>query len=113
MEEQTATVNEIGRNVAEAARGSNEIARNITSVAQAAQGTTDEATHTQKAGLGLARMAAELQQLVGRFRYETTNEDVLGKSQAVESVAHPVRSSGSEARGEAAGAVRQPVALRP
>jgi hypothetical protein len=36
VEEQTATTNEIGRNVAEAARGSAEIAENIVSVAQAA-----------------------------------------------------------------------------
>jgi methyl-accepting chemotaxis protein len=40
VEEQTATTNEIGRNVAEAARGSAEIAENIVSVAQAARETS-------------------------------------------------------------------------
>jgi methyl-accepting chemotaxis protein len=40
VEEQTATTNEITRNVAEAAKGSKEIAQNITGVAQAAKSTT-------------------------------------------------------------------------
>jgi methyl-accepting chemotaxis protein len=75
VEEQTATANEIGRNVAEAAQGSADIARNITAVAQAAQSTNDGAANTQKAGEALARMAAELQQLVGRFRYESEREE--------------------------------------
>jgi methyl-accepting chemotaxis protein len=69
VEEQTATTNEIGRNVAEAAKGSSEIAQNITGVAQAARSTTDGAADTQKASGELARMASELQSLVGRFKY--------------------------------------------
>ncbi len=69
VEEQTATTNEIGRNVAEAAKGSSEIAQNITGVAQAAQSTTAGATDTQKAAGELSRMAAELQRLVSQFRY--------------------------------------------
>jgi len=71
VEEQTATTNEMGRNVAEAAKGSAEIAQNITTVAQAAGSTTDGAGNAQKAASELARMAAELQQLVGQFRYES------------------------------------------
>lgn len=74
VEEQTATTNEIGRNVAEAANGSVEIAQNITTVAQAASSTTEGAGNTQKAAAELARMAAELQQLVGQFRYERHDE---------------------------------------
>jgi len=69
VEEQTATTNEIGRNVTEAAKGSGEIAQNITGVASAAESTSAGATDTQRAASELARMAAELQQLVGQFRY--------------------------------------------
>ena len=69
VEEQTATTNEIGRNVTEAARGSAEIAQNITGVAKAARDTSDGASDTQKASAELAKMAATLQGLVGRFKY--------------------------------------------
>jgi methyl-accepting chemotaxis protein len=68
VEEQTATTNEISRNVAEAAKGSGEIAQNITSVAKAAQSTTQGASNTQQAAGELSRMAAELQHLVNRFQ---------------------------------------------
>ena len=67
VEEQTATTNEISRNVADAARGSGEIAQNITGVARAAQGTSAGATDTERASAELARMAAELQRLVSQF----------------------------------------------
>ncbi|MBY0279012.1 PAS domain S-box protein [Candidatus Binatia bacterium] len=69
VEEQTATTAEITRNVAEAAKGSNEIAQNITGVAQAAQSTTAGANDSLGAAGELARMASELQGLVGRFTY--------------------------------------------
>jgi methyl-accepting chemotaxis protein len=64
VEEQTATTNEITRNVAEAAKGSTEIAQNITGVATAAKSTTSGANDTQKASVELSRMAAELQAIV-------------------------------------------------
>jgi methyl-accepting chemotaxis protein len=64
VEEQTATTNEISRNVAEAARGSTEIAQNITGVAAAAKSTTSGANDTQKAAGELARLASELQSIV-------------------------------------------------
>ena len=67
VEEQTATTNEIGRNVSEAAKGSAEIAQNISGVALAARSTTDGALETGTSAQALARMAAELQTLVGRF----------------------------------------------
>jgi methyl-accepting chemotaxis protein len=60
VEEQTATTNEITRNVSEAAKGSMEIAQNITGVASAAKSTTAGANDTQKASAELSRMAAEL-----------------------------------------------------
>lgn len=69
VEEQTATTNEISRNVADAARGSGEIAQNITGVARAAQGTSSGASDTERASASLAKMAAELQKLVSQFTF--------------------------------------------
>ena len=66
VEEQTATTGEISRNVAEAAKGSSEIAQNITGVAQAATSTTEGIASTRTAAEELARMAAELQNVVGQ-----------------------------------------------
>jgi PAS domain S-box-containing protein len=68
VEEQTATTNEIGRNVTEAAKGTSEIARNITGVAKAAEDTTSGANDTLKAAQSLSQMAAQLQQLMSRFK---------------------------------------------
>ena len=64
VEEQTATTNEMSRNVAEAAKGSTEIAQNIVGVASAAKSTTTGATDTQRASGELSRMASELQEVV-------------------------------------------------
>jgi methyl-accepting chemotaxis protein len=69
VEEQTATTNEMNRNVSEAATGSTQIAENITGVAQAAATTTAGVTESQRSVDELARMAAELRTLVGQFRY--------------------------------------------
>ena len=69
VEEQTATTNEISRNVADAARGSGEIAQNISGVARAAQGTSAGASDTERASSSLARMAADLQKLVAQFTF--------------------------------------------
>ena len=66
VEEQTATANEISRNVADAARGSTEIARNITGVAQAAASTNKGALDCEKAASDLLKVAEELQDLVGQ-----------------------------------------------
>ncbi len=68
VEEQTATTNEMSRNVSEAARGAQEIAHNIQGVARAAQDTTEGADQSQRAGGDLARAAQELQALVLQFR---------------------------------------------
>jgi len=69
VEEQTATTNEIGRSVTEVATGSSDIASNIAGVATATQDTASGASSTQRAARELSAMAAELQQLVERFKY--------------------------------------------
>jgi methyl-accepting chemotaxis protein len=70
VEEQTATTNEIASNVAEAAQGGKQVAENISSVAGAANSTMEGASTTQSAATELSRMALELQQLVGQFRFD-------------------------------------------
>lgn len=69
VEEQTATTNEISRNINQVSLGSKEIARNITGVADAAQNTAQSASNTQNSALELSKTASELQQLVGQFKY--------------------------------------------
>lgn len=69
VEEQTATTNEIGHSVAEAAKGVGDIAKNIGGVALAAKNTTQGATDTQKASQELSHMAAQLQKVVSKFTF--------------------------------------------
>jgi methyl-accepting chemotaxis protein len=69
VEEQTATTNEMSRNVTEAATGSGEIATNITGVASAAATTTRAVTQTLTAVEEMAAMASDLRAEVGRFTY--------------------------------------------
>jgi methyl-accepting chemotaxis protein len=68
VEEQTSTTNEMGRNIAEAAKGSADIAQNITNVAKAARDTSSGATNTQELAAHLAKMSADLQRLVSQFK---------------------------------------------
>jgi methyl-accepting chemotaxis protein len=68
VEEQTATTNEMNRNVAEAATGAGEIAANITGVASATERTTYAVGDAVAASEGLAAMSAQLQEVVNRFR---------------------------------------------
>ncbi len=68
VEEQTATTNEMSRNISESAKGTNEIARNITYVAKAALETSKGCTRSLAAVTGLAQMAAELQRLLGKYK---------------------------------------------
>ncbi|MBE9009176.1 HAMP domain-containing protein [Pseudanabaenaceae cyanobacterium LEGE 13415] len=68
VEQQTATANEIGRNVAEAAKGTSEIAKSIGIVAQNAQTTTIGSNNTAQAATELAQMAINLQTIVSQFR---------------------------------------------
>jgi methyl-accepting chemotaxis protein len=67
VEEQTATTNEISRNVAEAAKGSSDITQNITGVAEAARDAARGAAGTQEAAAGLNRVAGELRSLVAKL----------------------------------------------
>ncbi|MBE9036231.1 methyl-accepting chemotaxis protein [aff. Roholtiella sp. LEGE 12411] len=69
VEEQTATTSEISRNVAESAKGATNIAKNIGIVAQNALSTTSGANNTSQAAEELARIAAELQKIVGKFKF--------------------------------------------
>ena len=69
VEEQNATTNEMTRNVSDAARGSGEITKNISGVAEAAQSTSHGAADSQKAAHELARMANELKELTGKFKF--------------------------------------------
>ena len=69
VEEQTATTNEMARNVSEAATGSADIAQNITGVAQAAISTSQGAADSLQASSELARMASELQSMVAKFNF--------------------------------------------
>jgi methyl-accepting chemotaxis protein len=69
VEEQTATTAEMNRSVGEAATGTGQIAENITGVADAARLTTEGVSQSQHATAELARMSAELTDLVSTFRY--------------------------------------------
>jgi methyl-accepting chemotaxis protein len=110
VEEQTATTNEISRNVAESSKGTSEIAQNIAAVATAAKGTSEGASQSQAASADLARMAAELQSLVARFRFEAAEIAKGGSGQgnsreAGTSVVNPSRlakaksSNGAKGKG--------------
>jgi methyl-accepting chemotaxis protein len=67
VEEQTATTNEMSRNVTEAANGSSEIAANISGVSAAAQTTTQALAQTRTAVDDVARMASQLRGAVSQF----------------------------------------------
>ena len=67
VEEQTATTNEMNRNVAEAANGTQGIAAAISGLAAGTQETTQQVADAQRAAGELARMSGELQSAVARF----------------------------------------------
>lgn len=91
VEQQSATTNEMTRNVADAAKGSEEITRNIEGVAEAARGTSSNAQESQKAANDLAEMAAQLHSLVSQFKLE-------GASGAVVSPVHqPLKTKAAQA----------------
>jgi methyl-accepting chemotaxis protein len=68
VEEQTATTNEMNRNVAEAASGTQGIAAAISGLAAGTQETNQRVVDAQAASADLARMSGELQEAVARFR---------------------------------------------
>jgi methyl-accepting chemotaxis protein len=67
VEEQTATTNEMNRNVAEAATGTQGIAAAISGLAAGTQETNERVADAQRAASELARMSGELQDAVARF----------------------------------------------
>ena len=69
VEEQTATTNEMSRNVSEAATGSVSLAGNVRDAARGANESLEASQATSQAAGELATRAAELQALVSRFRY--------------------------------------------
>ncbi len=62
VEEQTATTNEISKNVGDAARGANEVSRNVQ---QAAQGANEVSRNVQEAVKGVNDIAKNIGQLAG------------------------------------------------
>jgi len=72
VEEQSATTNEMTRNVADAAKGSGAISNNIEGVAEAARGTSTSAQESQKAADELAEMAMQLRSLVAQFKIDAS-----------------------------------------
>jgi len=68
VEEQTATTNEMNRNVAQAASGTQGIAAAIAGLAAGSQETNQRVADAQRAAGELARMSGELQDAVSRFR---------------------------------------------
>lgn len=71
VEEQTATTNEMSRNVQEAATGSVQIAENTADVAKSATSTKQGADDTGLAAKELSNMALDLQQMVSKFETDT------------------------------------------
>ena len=69
VEQQSATTAEISQGVAEAASGSSVIAGNIADVAQAATDANAGIDETRRSAGEVARVAEELRELVGMFRY--------------------------------------------
>ncbi|WP_369140466.1 methyl-accepting chemotaxis protein [Modestobacter versicolor] len=67
VEEQTATTNEMNRNVAEAAGSSRSIATAITGLAAGTAETNERVDDAQRSAAELARMSDELQHAVSRF----------------------------------------------
>ncbi|MBZ5735292.1 methyl-accepting chemotaxis protein [Nocardioides sp. TRM66260-LWL] len=69
VEEQTATTNEIARNVTEAANGAAGIAEDVTQVSSSADDTRQGARNSLGSATQLSQMAGDLQGLVGQFSF--------------------------------------------
>lgn len=85
VEEQSATTNEMSRNVAEASKGEHEIARSIASVATAATATTSAASETLEAAKNLTHLSNELQRVVEKFKFQEESVKTVSRP------AEPVR----------------------
>jgi methyl-accepting chemotaxis protein len=69
VEEQSATTNEMSRSVTEISDGTDRIADRISEVARSANEAADQVKQSREAAAALTRMAAELERVVGQFRY--------------------------------------------
>jgi methyl-accepting chemotaxis protein len=94
VEEQSATTNEMTRNVGEAAHGAGEILTNVCGVAQAADGTSARAQESQKAAQDLADVATKLSTLITQFKIERRDDRRLDR-------ALPVQLTGTDDSGMA------------
>ncbi|GAA4108336.1 hypothetical protein GCM10022215_01960 [Nocardioides fonticola] len=74
VDEQAATTDEMSRRIAEAASGTGAITGNVARVASVAGDTSLAAEQSLDAAGSVSRMAAELQTLVGQFRYEIAKD---------------------------------------
>ncbi|OLB64804.1 MAG: hypothetical protein AUI10_09480 [Actinobacteria bacterium 13_2_20CM_2_72_6] len=74
VEEQTATTSTMNASVADAAAGSTGVAANIDSVAVAASAASADVERSRAAATELARMARQLKEAVGQFRYAETGD---------------------------------------
>ena len=91
VEEQSATTNEMTRNVCEAAGGAGDISISIGEVAKAAEGTSSRAQESQKAAQELASIAAQLSSLMQQFKIERRDKRI--------DIALPVNLTGTDANG--------------
>jgi methyl-accepting chemotaxis protein len=75
VEQQSATTNEMSRNIGEAAGGSASIVENIAGVSHAAENTTQGASESLQTAQRLSLMSVELSDLVGRFTLPSNGHD--------------------------------------
>ncbi|HWF38275.1 MAG TPA: methyl-accepting chemotaxis protein [Candidatus Acidoferrales bacterium] len=68
VEQQTATADQMSKNLAEAARSSDAITKNISGVAHVAESTSSKAHESLRAATELAQMSTQLRELVGQFK---------------------------------------------
>lgn len=92
VEEQSATTDEMTRNVGDAARGSGEITQNISGISGAARSATQVANDTQTAAQELVQMSTQLRGLVGQFKI-----DAGAKRQAIRPAATPAKTMAARA----------------
>jgi methyl-accepting chemotaxis protein len=68
VQEQSATTDEISRNIVDVASGAEQITSDIESVSHAAQEASQGASETQSAAVELSRLSGDLRHLVGQFK---------------------------------------------
>lgn len=89
VEEQSATASEMSRAIGEAANGTSRIADVLSTVSTVVQSTSTGASDGTEASNGLARMAAELQQLVSQFRFDHDGEPAQAAANRTVAMAEP------------------------